>query len=32
MKLRFKVFGIWPLNHATMVGNFGPSDVFTIVE
>jgi hypothetical protein len=28
IKSRFRVFRIWPLNHAAMVGNFGPSDVF----
>jgi len=28
IKSSFKVFGILPLNHATMVGKFGPCDVF----
>jgi hypothetical protein len=28
IKLRFRVSGILSLNHATMVGKFGPSDVF----
>jgi hypothetical protein len=32
MKLGFKVSRIWPLNLTTMVGKFGPSDVFTIIE
>jgi hypothetical protein len=28
IKSRFRVSKIWPLNHAAMVANFGPSDVF----
>jgi hypothetical protein len=30
IKLRFKVYMIWPLNPATMVGKFGPSEVFIV--
>lgn len=32
LTLKFKVCGIWPLNHVTMVGRFGPSGVFTITK
>ncbi len=32
IKLGIKVVGIWPLNHTTMVGKFGPSDVFIAIE
>ncbi len=28
IKSRFRVSRIWLLNHAAMVGKFGPSDVF----
>jgi nitrate reductase NapE component len=29
---RFRVYGIWPLNLAAMVGKFGLSEVFIVVE
>jgi hypothetical protein len=32
MKLGFKVSRIWPLNLTTMVGKFGLSDVFIVIE
>jgi nitrate reductase NapE component len=32
MKPWFKVYGIWPLNLVAIVGKFGPSHVFPIVE
>jgi PDZ domain-containing secreted protein len=32
VKLRFKVYGIYPLNPATMVEKFGLGDVFIIIE
>jgi hypothetical protein len=32
IKSRFRVFRIWPLNHATMLGKFGPSDVFIVAK
>jgi hypothetical protein len=32
LTLEFKVCGIWPLNHVTTVGRFGPSGVFTITK
>jgi hypothetical protein len=32
IKSRFRVSGIWPLNLITMVGKFGPSDVFTVAK
>jgi len=32
VKLRFKVFGIWPLNPATMVEKFSPGDVFIVIK
>jgi hypothetical protein len=32
IKSRCKLFGIWPLNLPTMVGNFGLGDVFIVAE
>jgi hypothetical protein len=32
IKLGFRVYGIWPLNPSTMVGKFGPSDVFNTTK
>ncbi len=31
-KSRCKVYGIWPLNPTTMVGKFGPNDVFIVAK
>jgi hypothetical protein len=32
IKSRCKVYGIWPLNPTTMVGKFGPNDVFIVAK
>jgi hypothetical protein len=32
IKSRFRVFGILPLNHAAMVGKFGPHDVTIVMR
>ncbi len=32
IKSRFRVSKIWPINHATMVGKFGPGDVFIVTK